>query len=390
MASSSSTLSSDGLVDPTFSRFLGRLAAFFALPAIACLVVGYFAVRSGELLPVRVADWAQRNLGPMTYLPKISDHNYRFKLEATLSRRPDVLALGSSRMNQWRSAMFHPQTFYNAGNSAYTTADLTRFVTELGAYSPKVLIFPVDFYMFDPNWAKGFDYVEHGDVLSNGSQAASMFWGSLYEFRSKPLLVASSWKDPVYGIRALGLQAVETGIGFREDGSLQYGNLILGNNDGVLSMEGMLKRVASGEAPVQFADRIDPKMKQDFQAFVAMVKARGIVPIGVTMPIAPLIVQALNTSPRHGIWREFRTAEFRDWIAQTGVTYFDFTDDPDLNTRTKEFVDPIHASEPYYARLLAKMVLNPDVARALSGVSADALDNALKGATELEVYRNQF
>ena len=390
MASSSSILSSDPSENLTFPRFLGRVVAFLTLPAIACLVVGYLVIRSGEFLPVRVADWVQRHWGPMTYLPKISDHNYRFKLEGTLSRQPDVLVLGSSRVNQWRSAMFRPLTFYNAGNSAYTTEDLTRFMTDLGAYSPKVLIFPVDFYMFDPNWAKGFDYVVHGDILSNDSQAARILWGVLNEFRSKPTLVASSWKDPVYGIRALGLQAVETGIGFREDGSLQYGNRILGNDDGVLSMDGMLKRVASGEAPVQFADHIDAKMKKDFETFIGMVKARGIIPIGVTMPIAPPIVRALNASPRHGIWREFRTAQFRDWVAQTGVTYFDFADDADLNTQTNEFVDPIHASEAYYARLLGKMLQNPDIAKALHGVSADALDNALKGATELEVYRNEF
>ena len=92
------------------------------------------------MIPVRLVAWLQRSTG-RSYSPKLSDHTYKLKQEAIRLRKPKILVLGSSRSNQWRSAMFRPEEFYNAGNAIFLQRDFTRVLEQFGDYAPRVIIF---------------------------------------------------------------------------------------------------------------------------------------------------------------------------------------------------------------------------------------------------------
>src|SRR4051794_12267626 len=135
--SSSSFISSSRPVSPA-RRFLRELSLFLLpLTVIAILGTG-IALLCGELLPVRVVAWLQTREKPFVFMPQLSDHTYRFKLEVILRRRPETLALGSSRANQWRSAMFRPTDFYNAANAIFAVRDFHRMLEEFGDFTPRV------------------------------------------------------------------------------------------------------------------------------------------------------------------------------------------------------------------------------------------------------------
>src|SRR5947207_5712897 len=123
----------------------------FGLPYVLPVLLVYGLLwRVGEIVPTRAIVERQAAGDPFLYLAAFSDHTYALKRDSVRRQRPRIVALGGSRVNQWRSAMFRPYTFYNAGNAVYGIASYRRFLEELPDDAvPAVLIFSVDFYNFD-------------------------------------------------------------------------------------------------------------------------------------------------------------------------------------------------------------------------------------------------
>jgi hypothetical protein len=370
-------------------RFGVRLAKFFAPILLLGFIGGAIVLISGELLPVNIVARLQSYGRPFIYLAKFSDHTYRLKIEATIIKKPEILVMGASRSNQWRSAMFRPAVFYNAGNCLYTQRDYRRMLEDIGDNAPRVIIFSVDFYTFNNDWDPTFGMVAYGDLSGWGSEEQKKILRDFVDqARSEPQSLIRVPIDPVYGVPALGLMASSTGIGTRLDGSYQYGARILGKQG--VSLESAIERTVIGRKPFQFGARIDQSQRDEFERFVKLARSRGITLIGVTMPFAPPVVDALNRSPKHAIWREFQTPEFGEWIERQGVTYFNFTNLESFGGRPQEFVDPFHPSEPAYIRMLLTMLASSKVRAIFPEIDTNALRKRLAESSDFESYRNDF
>jgi hypothetical protein len=366
-----------------------RLAKFFAPILLLGFIGGAIVLISGELLPVNIVARLQSYGRPFIYLAKFSDHTYRLKIEATIIKKPEILVMGASRSNQWRSAMFRPAVFYNAGNCLYTQRDYRRMLEDIGDNAPRVIIFSVDFYTFNNDWDPTFGMVAYGELSGWGSEGQKKILRDFVDqARSEPQSLIRVPIDPVYGVPALGLMASSTGIGTRLDGSYQYGARILGKQG--VSLESAIERTVIGRKPFQFGARIDQSQRDEFERFVKLARSRGITLIGVTMPFAPPVVHALNRSPKHAIWREFQTPEFGEWIERQGVTYFNFTDLESFGGRPQEFVDPFHPSEPAYIRMLLTMLASSKVRAIFPEIDTNALRKRLAESSDFESYRNDF
>jgi hypothetical protein len=391
MSSSSSISNSRRAASPDRQapRFGVRLAKFFAPILLLGFIGGAIVLISGELLPVNIVAKLQSYGRPFIYLAKFSDHTYRLKIEATIIKKPEILVMGASRSNQWRSAMFRPAVFYNAGNCLYTQRDYRRMLEDIGDNAPRVIIFSVDFYTFNNDWDPTFGMVAYGELSGWGSEEQKKILRDFVDqARSEPQSLIRVPIDPVYGVPALGLMASSTGIGTRLDGSYQYGARILGKQG--VSLESAIERTVIGRKPFQFGARIDQSQRDEFERFVKLARSRGITLIGVTMPFAPPVVDALNRSPKHAIWREFQTPEFGEWIERQGVTYFNFTNLESFGGRPQEFVDPFHPSEPAYIRMLLTMLASSKVRAIFPEIDTNVLRKRLAESSDFESYRNDF
>jgi hypothetical protein len=393
MASSSSTLSSESGSCVLPARDLFRRLAWFVAPyCTVAVVLALLVLRTGELLPARFVAWLMN--GPVTfvYLDEFSDHSFQFKLESTRLRRPEVLAIGGSRMNQWRSAMFKPYEFFNASNCLYTQHDYRRFLEGLGDYAPRVLVFSLDFYTFNPDYDAFFERVSFSDMDGFGSSEQTGIARRLFgRARADPTVLLPTQREPLHGVPALGLHAAETGTGFRRDGSYQYGAVILGRPDsGAASIDNAVARVDNGSVPLLRAAHLDQDRRRELERFAAAARQKGIKLVAITMPYTPRVKQALDRSSQHGIWREFQNDETARWIRQQGVIYFNFSDLESFGGKPDEFVDPFHPSETAYSRMLQVMLQNPDFAAILPGVSRESIEQRMDKATQFEVYFNEF
>jgi hypothetical protein len=391
MSSNSSISNSSSATSHAASapRFGVRLAKFFMPILLLGFVAGVIVFVSAELLPVSIVAKLQDYGRPFIYLAKFSDHTYRLKLEATIIKKPEILVMGASRSNQWRSAMFRPAVFYNAGNCLYIQRDYRRMLEDIGNNTPRVIIFSVDFYTFNNDWDATFGMVSYDDLSGWGSAEHKKILRSFIDqARREPRSLIHAPIDPVHAVPALGLMASNTGIGTRVDGSYQYGARILGTQG--VSLESAIERIAIGRKPFQFGTRIDQAQRDEFERFVKLAQSKGITLIGVTMPFAPAVVDVLNRSPKHAIWREFQTPEFAEWIERQGVTYFNFTNLESFGGRPQEFIDPFHPSEPAYLRMLITMLANSRVQAIFPEIDGNALRKRLAESSDFESYRNNF
>jgi hypothetical protein len=387
-SSSTSDFETGGTI-PDGRDFSRRLLMFSAPYLVGFFVFLLVGIASGEFFPVRVVAWLQTLNPPSLYLPKFSDHAFAYKLQMVRQKRPEILAVGSSRATQWRSAMFKAP-FYNASQTVYTIAHLKRFLEELGPAVPKVLIFPVDYGMFDAAWDGLYRNNLQTDLDPfDPSEVAPIALPLLRALLTEPRSILRFQREGLYHIPAIGLTAALQGYGFRMDGSVQYGDVIAGDYSRRLSYDENLARLREVGLPFQNSPGMAKSKLDEFAAVASMAKSKGVSIIAVAMPYDPRIVAQLNASLEHGIWREYRGQGFKDWMEKQGVLYFDFTDIDSFAGRTDEFLDPMHPSEPAYVRMLLKMV-EDERARRLLPVDGQGLRERLAHSSPLEVFKNEF
>ncbi|MEM7391341.1 MAG: hypothetical protein AAF492_03250, partial [Verrucomicrobiota bacterium] len=87
------------------------------------------------------------------YGPAYSNPNPSYKFKAAVARKPEVLALGTSRVMQFRSWLFtqKPDAFYNAGGAVTKLPDIQQFLALIEP-DPKVILLGLDHYFFNPAW----------------------------------------------------------------------------------------------------------------------------------------------------------------------------------------------------------------------------------------------
>lgn len=215
-------------------RFWAKLLAFL-LPFAAgfCALTGLM-IYLGESMPL---SWviAQQQNTDVLYRPKYGNRDQQFKALSVNVRRPEVLALGSSRILQFRAGFFNlrPDAFYNAAAPAWTLPQISNLLYSLDREAlPRVLILAIDPPWFNDNYEPdefpaSVSDLEHlfivdrsvlQDVIRGESFERTGFETTSYFRREEP-----GASDAL----ALGMRAIRDGHGFRSDGSEQYGDFLI-------------------------------------------------------------------------------------------------------------------------------------------------------------------
>lgn len=110
-------------------RFLLKLT-LYALPfAIPFLLLSGFMIYTGEAMPLATVARIQMGDDPVLYRPRYGNRDLDYKTISANLRQPDILAVGSSRVLQFRAQFFNlqPREFYNAGAPAWTLDQISSF-----------------------------------------------------------------------------------------------------------------------------------------------------------------------------------------------------------------------------------------------------------------------
>ncbi len=366
-------------------RFLLKLV-LYALPfALPFALLSGFMIYTGEALPLSMVAQMQLSDQPVLYRSRYGNRDLDFKTLSTNLRQPEILAVGSSRILQFRALFFNrqPRAFYNAGAPAWTLDQIQTLLAGLN-FTPRILIIAIDQSWFndavvEETFAPRVSDLQHL-LMVDSSFLHELAEGTIgkEDFDVGRYLARV---EPGHGGLALGLRAIRDGHGFRNDGSEQYGDFLVAHwlypqNE----RQRHLDDLRDGKEMYAYGDTVSAARLAQLEAVLRWCKERGITVIGYLPSYMPTLYQKLIADGNHSYVQKLDPL-LTPLFEQYGGAYFDFSDSAALGATDEDFFDGWHASERInlrlYERLLAAL---PDLLGAYS--DAAFLQAADAGATD--------
>lgn len=313
-------------------------------------VSGRFLDRIGEWPRARVVSAQAKSF--CLFSSGIKQDEYGYKLALYREFRPEVVAIGSSRVMQFRERYFN-RRFLNMGGAVRTPYTLDRLVDdmiELGA--PKLVILGVDYWWFNENRyvraKKNATRPAHWAIEPTFDKVRLPFvW--VLENKIELLELASTGYSSGKNLCRLGVIAWKRGDGFGPDGSYYYTSTINGDQPAEdPKFTNTLERIAEGGSRFEWGDKLAPEHLARFLGAVDKLERAGSKVILFIPPLASLPYRAMQQDMAHYsyVW------DVPKAVAKAGKTIHDFSDASQLGSRDCEFVDGFHGGEVTYLRIL--------------------------------------
>lgn len=356
-------------------RFFWKLLIYLVPFAVVLLVPATVLVVTGEFTPVGwIIELQASSPTPVLFGRAYSDPTARYKLASVVQRRPEIMALGTSRILAVRSTFFSENaSFFNAGNGVTRLRHFRPFLQRIppGA-EPKLILLGLDQYLFNAR----FDSLSPDGMEDNWAgdrKIQDVFfesWIQVYrDYFERKFALADLTKSR--GEKRVGLNAVVHANAFRNDGSYTWAQYVADpwnpkNED--YEFRNTLDRIANGYRRFEYGEHVSEAAVAELEKFLEDCKSRGIYVAAFPPPFAHLIYAKLRSMPvEYGYLRELEPW-LRPVFAKFGYSLLDFSDLAAVGASDRETIDGFHGSEKAYVRLFLNMIENDPILR---GVSRD-------------------
>jgi hypothetical protein len=341
-----------------------RRLLWFATPLLIIFIaMEWLLWSSGETWPITKVIQAQR-LHPQTIFMrlKLDQGFYRYKYLSILQHRPQIIALGSSRVMQFRSEMFGSQAplFYNAGGMIRNVYDLDSFIDTLPKNAnPKTIILGVDMWWLNAR----------ADLVDEERFSRSIEFDGTYEWKAHfkvvrdltmnySLLKAQLRKS--IGVEAsshhIGLSEYSNGGGFRRDGSTSYGIMSSKINKefnyGYDKKKLNLASIRQGVGHFRFTTKLSKRHLADLRAALVKLKKRSVFVIGFTPPLTNESATVMQSMPeQRSLWLEYKK-NVPQLFEELGFPCVDASTPSVLGLDDRYMRDGYHGMETLHVKLL--------------------------------------
>lgn len=316
----------------------------------------FFLTNYKELLSVEELSEKKGSLIGLAY----SDPVKEFKYRVLSSRQPEILALGTSRVLQFRGFYFtEPKKFYNGGRSVDRIKDVESFLKNYPGVLPKTIILGLDQNFFSEAWddtrAPGF----------NQYDGSRKFIGRLHncskEFTDDLLDLKVHWTpSEVSGLELIGLTALSYHEGFRDDGSYMYGRrLLLDGENYKYNFSSTLKRIKKQKSKFK-ASAINREAIAVFENILKLCQTKKIRLITFLPPYAHTVYEELRLRKDEYPYVFKLHNELLPLCIKYGSVNYDFSDLKSINSNDYETIDGFHGSETAYLKIAQKLFENEE------------------------------
>lgn len=330
------------------------LAALYGFPFLVLLL-------SKELISVpRVVNLQLSTPVLVLYGTAYSNRNIWFKRNAVVARTPTVLALGTSRVLQFRSKFFKDsESFFNAGMGVEQMWDLGSFLDHIPhGKEPKVILLGLDQWFFNANWGSG----TATEIVDDSNRLDTILhknWTIYQDYATGKFSLARliTLDDREYV--GIGLSAIVNKEGFRNDGSYYYGKYIanpLNPENEDFQYKRTLQLIANGEKWFVHGDHVFANSLMELERFLRLSKEKHIHVVGFLPPYAHQIYVKLMSMPDKYHYMTEIVSAVVPLFEKYGYPFRDFSDLESLGCTDKETIDGFHASEKAYLRLFLKLL----------------------------------
>lgn len=331
---------------------------------------------------------------PRLYGP-ILDDSLAYKLEQTRSRKPELLAIGSSQVRDLRASMFagcgsRPDCFYDATNTGTTVHADLEFLQALGRdRAPRVLLLGLDMWQFDPGWQTD-KHVRRENILTDFSSRLDYAYTvtqrvlrfAFYHTDSELMLPAGEFRHLLVSLTPAprdvrGSRALLTGAGYRADGSYARGPQALQIALSTPSAERVLdslERLQHAESPYVPFEKADDRSLAEVAELLDVAESYGTRVIAFTTPLSNEIAGEVQARADLQRGRDDVETELRALFDARHVPFLATTSLASIGCRQNEHWDGEHPTEPCLAVLVQRLTQIPGARGLLAPyVNADEL-----------------
>lgn len=369
-----------------------RFLLTFLLPVLMVLPVGIastlFLARCGELDSVEEVV-ASQQISNGLYGSAIHPNAYPYKLALYRARKPEVVAIGSSRVLQFRQSQFL-KSFVSMGMAANYPAEAEKLLDDiLAVHKPSLVILGIDFWWGNPRWTHALNFDHHalkGGELTPEALAAPMQW--LVERKISPAIFFERlWNARPAATGAstmIGVQAIVSGNGFASDGSRHYSDVLYGRRPPEdPNFTDTERRISTDSGQFKYGDAVSFERIESIRRFVLHLEKMGVTVVTVVPPVAPSVEAALR---REG-GKYAYVNEFLERIRNISKHHFNFFSAASLESDNCEFVDGFHGGDVVSARMAKEFSRYPELARYIDTASIDAI---LKDYSGMATYDHAY
>jgi hypothetical protein len=340
----------------SMKKFLYKSGLFFLPIAVILFPAWIHLTGHREIKSVsEMVDQNQKNGGLIGLA--YTDPMHLVKHAVIERRQPKIIALGTSRVLQFRALVFEESAaFYNCGRSVRRVQDLKSFLTAYPGDKPTMIILGLDQDFFgvededlerEPRSYK-LHKTTYASRVVKGTKA---FFNSLQEGKVKLGQVspdASSY---------IGRNARLYSEGYRRDGSYIYGERLSGDRGGgEYTFEKTIKRIDKRKGRFANAEKIHPGAIKEIEEFLEVCQNNQIHVVAFLPPYANGVYRRF-AKERSEYPHVFEThAVLEPVFLKRGFLLFDFSDIASLGSNEFETIDGYHASETAYLKIIYKMV----------------------------------
>ncbi|PCJ61799.1 MAG: hypothetical protein COA79_05745 [Planctomycetota bacterium] len=320
---------------------------FFLILFFPFLIYLYQVGESQDLLSV--VKKQKNNSKKIIYGSNLHHDHRQYKKILLNESNPRIIALGSSRVLQFRQYMFTDE-FINMGKGMNTINDGLDLASEINAKNIDLILLGIDFWMFIKSEVKHHDYLvkpklnSYTPTLNDVSLLMKWMINGKVSFNDFHNTLMN-------GSHHIGISGGQ-GNGFGPDGSYYYTREISGQANNDIAFKNTSQRIKSGKNQFKYSDEISILKFNKFLKLITLLKKGNKKLILFFPPLAEPIYKQMNKMEKEYLY----ILKLKLKLKENEIKYYDFSSASKLDSNVGEFIDGFHGGEVTSLRILRQIM----------------------------------
>lgn len=329
----------------------------------------------------------------------LNQNSFAYKIELLKRVKPAVIALGSSRVMQFREKSF-TAAFVNCGGGMNHLNEGKIFIREMLKYhTPELIILGLDFWWFNDNFPQPSSYEHHdnnGAVLTYEKVKApfKMLNTSKITLEEYFRIIVQGGKiNAITTFGAMGLDGLKYSTGFRKDGSYFYAKILFGIEKEFHDPEfkDTLGRIRGGHSRFEYGERISRSRVEEFLDLIRTIERNNIQVVLFVPPVSNTVFKEMRVFAEKYAYVD----QFQEYLKKLPYEVYDFHNIERVQSNDCECVDGFHGGDVTYKKILLTILeQNPGSILGkyvdFTMLKKEALENRGKALTIFPGERDKF
>ncbi len=286
------------------------------------------------------------------YGTSLNQNTFSYKLELIKQTKPNIVAMGSSRVMQFRE-IFFDKTFVTAGGGMNNLEEGVMFLEKmLKGHTPEKVILGLDFWWFSKEKENNIDFNYHkneGVTLTKRKifYPISLIKDKIFTYEQFFRITFGNTINDITHYENFGYQAIKSSNGFRKDGSYLYGKQLFLSKTKDISFKDTLERINKGTNGFEHNQIFSNKAVLELEQIIKLLKKNKIEYIIILPPLPQIIIEEINKNMDKYQYTLF----LKEYLSKKKkfINYEDFFYDE------CEFIDGFHGGDVIYARIVQNL-----------------------------------